>query len=96
LENKRWQDRLPSFLKRKERRAVRGDVIAGDVGEGARGVEWVGRRGGLRAEQARGEQGGGEGGREGAVTKPRGDGNSGWHDTVGWGLVGLSKIDRLL
>ena len=38
MENKRWQDRLPSFLKRKERRAVRGDVIAGDVGEGARGV----------------------------------------------------------
>jgi len=34
LENKRWQDRLSSFLRRKER----GDVIAGDVGEGARGV----------------------------------------------------------
>jgi hypothetical protein len=34
LENKHWQDRLPSFLKRKERR----DVIVGDVGEGARGV----------------------------------------------------------
>jgi hypothetical protein len=34
LENKHWWDRLPSFLKRKERR----DVIVGDVGEGARGV----------------------------------------------------------
>jgi len=34
LENKHWRDRLLSFLKRKER----GDVIAGDVGEGARGV----------------------------------------------------------
>jgi len=34
LENKRWQDRLPYFLKRQERR----DVIVGDVGEGARGV----------------------------------------------------------
>jgi len=34
LENKRWQDRLFSFLRRKER----GDVIAGNVGESARGV----------------------------------------------------------
>jgi len=34
LENKHWQDRLPSFLKRQER----ADVIVGDVGEGARGV----------------------------------------------------------
>jgi tetratricopeptide (TPR) repeat protein len=34
LENKRRQDRLPAFLKRKER----GDVVVGDVGESARGV----------------------------------------------------------